>query len=162
MPRRYQQKAIWGLAEMRKSLEKIGQARAASLAAEAGVHTDGRPISDLEQLEKEASKPLLKGRIEERRLNPFIWVIVSALTAAAVTIAIGVLSPVGLSSPLLLGLPFLAVVAIAMLAFMQTDRSVRRRSLLEAARSASDHSQRIETKLDSVRSRLRQRRQNAT
>jgi hypothetical protein len=107
------------------------------------------------------SDPAARFRILERRLNPFTWTIVAFLTAAAFTVAFGAVAPVGPSSPLLLGLPFLAVIAVAMLTFMMIDQRLRRRSLSEALNTRSGKITRLGGKLESLRTRLYQKRQES-
>jgi hypothetical protein len=70
--------------------------------------------------------------MRERRLNPFVWSMVAVLIGAASTISIGALSPAR-PTPLLLCLVFLALLALAMIAFLWFDQRIRRQALLRNA-----------------------------
>lgn len=98
-------------------------------------------------------------RMPERRLNPFVWSIVAAFTAAAFTIAVGTLTPVR-SAPLLLGLPFLAVLAIAMIGFLWFDQRVRRQALLRTGYAGLQETRALKLRSADLISKIDQRRES--
>ena len=67
-----------------------------------------------------------------RRLSPVLWTAVGVLIGWTVIIVVG--SP-PVRSPLLAGLPFLAVLAIACLSFLAMDRYFRERDLRRSVRA---------------------------
>ena len=68
-----------------------------------------------------------------RRLSPVLWTAVGVLIGWTVIIVVGSSPPA--RSPLLAGLPFLAVLAIASLAFLAVDRYFRERDLRRSVRA---------------------------
>ena len=68
-----------------------------------------------------------------RRLSPVLLTAVGVLIGWTVIIVVGSSPPV--TSPLLAGLPFLAVLAIACLSFLAVDRYFRERDLRRSVRA---------------------------
>jgi len=97
--------------------------------------------------------------IREQRLDPFLWSIVAILTSAAVTIAIGTLTPIR-SEPLLLGLPFLALLAVAMIGFLHIDQHVRRRALLRTAQATLRETKGLMLRSTALTGKIDQRRKH--
>lgn len=101
------------------------------------------------------------GPIRERGLNPFIWVVLTVLISAAVTIVIGTLAPTQ-SEPLLLGFPFLAFLATGLIGFLWLDQSIRRKSLLRTALAGFDETNALKRRSASLKEQLERRHETRT
>jgi heme A synthase len=77
-----------------------------------------------------------KDDLPRRRLSPALWTVVGVLIGWTAIIVVG--SPPPAMSPLLAGLPFLAVLAIACLGFLAVNRYFRERDLRRSVRAEID------------------------